>query len=251
MLYCFRTILILGETGTGKSSLCNVLAGRKPTSDLFPVSQGTVSHTQKNVYQSIPFGGDEKFYVTAIDTKGFNDSNKTIDMDVVAEFIASLKRRCVGVNVFGITINESRLDGPIVEIMKLFAELFGDDFWQHCILIFTKYSMDAKTKHKRKQNRGSDDIISDQDFANTFKNNLSKKIPHAKSLPYVFLDSWYDKENSQETNCFKDDLNILTKQLEESDRLETARITENIGPERHNLKEKVLEAIKMFDLSHM
>ena len=246
MLYCFRTILILGETGTGKSSLCNVLAGRKPNSDLFPVSSGTVSCTQKNVYQQIPFGGDEKFYVTAIDTKGFNDSNETINMDVVAKFIASLRRRCVGVNVFGITIHESRLDGPIVEMMKLFGEMFGPNFWKHCILIFTKYSMDRKTLQKRKLNRGPNN-----EFAKTFVKKLSEQLPCTESLPHIFLDTWYDENDRHETKCFQQDLGFLTNKLKNSIRLETARITENIRPEHHELKEKVLEATKMMDEIHI
>ena len=185
--------------------------------------------------------------MTAIDTKGFNDSNKTIDMDVVAEFIASLKRRCVGVNVFGITINERRQDGPIVEIMKLFAELFGDDFWQHCILIFTKHTMDEKSKRKRKQHRKR----SDNDFAETFISNLLKQIPYAGSLPYIFLDSWYDNDEKDETKCFDEGLAVLAKSLNKSNRLETAGITEKINPKRHELKEKVLEATKKLDEIHL
>ena len=98
-MYAFPTILILGETGTGKSSLCNRLAGRGPSSDLYPVSHDTNSCTQTTVFQNIPFNGDHRKYVTAIDTMGFNDPKKDIDIDIIAKFIASLKRRCYAVNV--------------------------------------------------------------------------------------------------------------------------------------------------------
>ena len=83
----------MGETGTGKSSLCNVLAGKDPDSDLFPVSDGTTSCTQENEYQNIKFGGDRRLTVTAVDTKGFNDSSNGIDQVSVADFIAGLRRR--------------------------------------------------------------------------------------------------------------------------------------------------------------
>ena len=247
MLYCFRTILILGETGTGKSSLCNKLAGRGPSSDLFPVSTGPASGTQENVYQQIPFGGDKKFYVTAIDTKGFNDSNNRIDLDTVANFIASLKRRTSIVNVFGITINEFRLDGPIVEMMKLFAEIFGPEFWKHYILIFTKHSMDRKEIKKRIQHRK----MSDNEFAESFISNLIKQIPNAGHIPHIFLDSWCDQNDRHEAKCFDEGLAVLTKCLKTSNYLETANLTEKINPERHELKEKVLEAIKKMDEMHL
>ena len=147
----FRTLLILGETGTGKSSLCNRLAGRDASSDLFPVSSDTDSCTETTVFQNIPFGGDQKKYVTAIDTMGFNDPGKDIDLDIVAKFIASLKMRCYAINIFGIAINgtEPRLNGPLVEMMKLCEEMFGDIFWKQCCLIFTKTSMNAAERKKR------------------------------------------------------------------------------------------------------
>ena len=125
-----------------------MLAGKDPDSDLFPVSDGTSSCTQENEYQNIKFGGERKLTVTAVDTKGFNDSSNGIDQVSVANFIAGLRRRSAIVNVFGITIHETRVDGPIVNMMRLFAELFGPEFWHHCILIFTKCSMDRKAINK-------------------------------------------------------------------------------------------------------
>ena len=110
-----------------------MLAGKDPDSDLFPVSDGTTSCTQENEYQNIKFGGDRKLTVTAVDTKGFNDSSNGIDQVSVANFIAGLMRRSAIVNVFGITIHETRVDGRIVNMMRLFAELFGPEFWHHCI----------------------------------------------------------------------------------------------------------------------
>ena len=55
--------------------------------------------------------------------------------------------------------------------MKLFEEMFGSEFWQHCILIFTKISMDSKEVQKRRKHRQ----MSDDDFAETFK--LSRPRP--------------------------------------------------------------------------
>ena len=154
-----------------------MLAGKGPNSDLFPVSDGTTSCTQENVYQHIKFDGDREFEldVTVIDTKGFDDSNNGIDEDTVADFIASLKLRSAVVNAFGISIHDITLDGPIVKMMKLFACIFGrPQFFQHCILIFTKCSMNKDKMKLREKNRGQCDDV----FAKTFVKKLCAQLDY-------------------------------------------------------------------------
>ena len=249
-MYAFKTLLILGETGTGKSSLCNRLAGLDASSDRFPVSSDTNSCTQTTVFQNIPFGGDEGKYVTAIDTMGFDDPKKDIDFDVIAKFIASLKRRCYAVNVFGITINgmEPRLDGPLVEMLTLCEEMFGDIFWKQCCLIFTKTPMGAAIKKKREKNRK----MSDQAFANKFVNDLVIRLPKATNkVPYVFLDSWFEEfeeeTDNDEKECYMKSFDTIRNLLNNSGKLLTSKINENIKPERKELKRKIVEEAKKID----
>ena len=42
-----KKILIIGKTGTGKSSLCNVITGHQFDAEIFQVSSGALSCTQK------------------------------------------------------------------------------------------------------------------------------------------------------------------------------------------------------------
>ena len=48
-----RKVLAMGKIGTGKSTLCNVLAGREPDADLFPVSSDAVSCTQNTKFADL------------------------------------------------------------------------------------------------------------------------------------------------------------------------------------------------------
>ena len=71
------TLVILGETGTGKSSLCNRMSGFDASSDKFPVSSGPASCTQSAVIQDVTFDADENKPVKLIDTMGSMTLPKT------------------------------------------------------------------------------------------------------------------------------------------------------------------------------
>ena len=51
-----RKIVLIGETGSGKSSLCNVLAGRDVDDDLFPVGHDFSSKTSATTWKEVGSG---------------------------------------------------------------------------------------------------------------------------------------------------------------------------------------------------
>ena len=53
-----KKMLIVGKTGTGKSTLCNVIAGHPPDAEIYPVSEGALSCTQSTQFANIFFGKD-------------------------------------------------------------------------------------------------------------------------------------------------------------------------------------------------
>jgi len=75
-----KKILVIGKTGTGKSTLCNVLAGKEYDADYFKTSSEGKSCTQNTKFKNVFFNGDEKKPVSLIDTMGFDDPTKKIMM---------------------------------------------------------------------------------------------------------------------------------------------------------------------------
>ena len=54
-----KKMLIIGKTGTGKSSLCNVISGHDPNAEIFRVSEGALSCTQATQFANVFFNKDK------------------------------------------------------------------------------------------------------------------------------------------------------------------------------------------------
>ena len=91
------------------------MSGFDASSDKFPVSSGPASCTQSAVIQDVTFNANENKPVRLVDTMGFNDPDKDVDVDVAAKFIAQLKQECDSVSLFGIAINgqSPRIDASL------------------------------------------------------------------------------------------------------------------------------------------
>lgn len=57
------------------------------------------------------------------------------------------------VSAFGIVLNyqEPRLSEQLQDTLKLFSQMFGTEFFKNALLIFTKFSYDKASIHKRKR----------------------------------------------------------------------------------------------------
>ena len=239
-----KTLLIIGKTETGKSALCNRISGQKFNSDIFPVSGEATSFTQSTALGLIQFNGDKEKMIGLIDTIGFDDPNNDTDIKIITELVGKLKNNCSYVNLFGIAVNgqSPRLDGSLVAMIRIFEEMFGEDFWKQCVLIFTRMSMDKKNKRLREKNAGK----SDDDIASEYVKEVEKKFPNSRGtgnmgLRHLFLDACFDEEDEHEEEEFKSSMDNLYKMLSMAPRLNTSEVNENVRSEHGKLKRKIEE----------
>ena len=113
-------IVIVGQTGAGKSTLADVLLGQDPNCNncTFTICAGHDSCTKETKYaQGLWLGEGEKF--TVVDTPGFGDSNND-DSILIDEMMTTLKDQIVGANALVLLINgeEERFDASLQQMLR-------------------------------------------------------------------------------------------------------------------------------------
>lgn len=235
-----KTLLIIGKIGTGKSALCNKIAGLNFDTDAFPVSAEPTSCTQNTVLANVNFNGDQERLMSLIDTMGFDDPDSDTDIKIITELVTTLKNNCSNVNLFGIAVNGQapRLDGSLVAMIKIFEEMFGKAFWNQCVLIFTRMIMSKKEKERRLRAQGK----SDDEFARDYTHEVMKKFPNAnQGLKHLFIDLAYDEKDSSETTAFKEAMEKLYKMVDKAPKLPTSSVNENVHTDHYKLKQELKE----------
>jgi len=232
-----RKLLVIGKTGTGKSSLCNRIAGYPANANIFPVSAAAASCTQSTQFGTVMFGGNNERPLSLIDTIGFDDPNNDTDVKIIAELVDKLKNSCDHVNVFAIAVNGQapRLDGSLVAMIKIFEEMFGEQFWNQCVLIFTRVRMDKKEKRMRLKNTGK----SDDDIAKEYLKVVEGKFPKGGGLQYMYLDACYDEEDEEEEASFKQAMERLYTMVENFPKLPTSQVNEKVESDHGKLKREL------------
>merc|ERR1712037_306971 len=233
-----KKILVIGKTGTGKSSLCNVLCGADHDAALFPVSAEAMSCTQRTFFCEAFFYNNKEEPFSLIDTIGFDDPDKDDDAGIIAELVLKLKHGCDFVNLFIIAVNgqNPRLDGSLLGMIKIFEGMFGQDFWKQVVVLFTRMPMDEKAKKKREKNSKQ----SDDELAQKYMAEVAKRFKHGKQIDYVFLDSCFDKEDPEEKRCFDQAMDKLLNALNAANDLPTSKVQE-VATEKAALRREIAE----------
>lgn len=232
-----KKILVVGKTGSGKSSLCNVLAGDNWNGEKFKVDGGANSCTQKTQFTNGElFGDGEK--VTVIDSVGFDDPDNK-DVQIIGEMVDQLNNNCDFINLFVIVIRgNERVEMSLKTILSVFEGMFGQDFWKQAVVCFTRIRMrktDIENRLESNQNKSDDDMAKD------FLTKIQKSFPSSKDVQWIRLDTHYKKTDENEKKEY-DAATVKVKDLLEKNQSvlsteEIRRLEKKIPAYKQKLKE--------------
>ena len=187
-------IIILGQTGVGKSSVANVLVGRahnydggSNTDGCFAVADGTDPTTTKTCANVGDWLGDPKNdKVTVIDTPGLGDESDE-DQKTINELAKALKNDIKFVHVFLLAFdNRVRWTAHVEEQFRLFEAMFGQDLWDNAVLLGTKWGYSPTDENER------DQAGTTEEKRRRELNQELSRFGRKKDLDMVFIDSYYD-----------------------------------------------------------
>jgi len=208
-------IVIIGETGVGKSSLANVLLGRNHQYDGKGFDDGCFKVAWKNddnpggvittatCHDSGYYLGDESQpKVTVIDTPGFGDEMEA-EVQTINGLVDVLKNKIKEVNVFVICFRESnvRMTKAMLNMLNLFQQMFGKRFWDNAIFEATRWNYHTTNVNKR--NAIEPIPLTEENWTKQFNTILENELGVTRKLGSVFIDSHYNSNYTGEKTAFE------------------------------------------------
>ena len=157
-------ILLVGNTGVGKSSLINALFGE----DIAPVTHGpsATKHELVEEHVATVFGVE----LTIYDTRGLSDPDCRSD-----KIITETKKVCteeVDIVLICYSIIDRMGDESGVRTLHVLAKSFDENIWKKCILVLTKANL---CKHTLKC-EGDELVKSMEEIKHSYTNTIYKYL---------------------------------------------------------------------------
>ena len=118
-------------------------------------------------------------------------------------------------------------------MIAIFEEMFGEQFWNQCVLLFTRITMNGADKKRRVKVTKK----SDNERASEYAKEVEKRFPNSSGgLKYLFLDACYDEDIQEESNHFQESMEELYTMLNSAPKLATSSVNKNVQTENARLQ---------------
>ncbi|XP_024116734.2 GTPase IMAP family member 7 [Oryzias melastigma] len=186
-----RRIVLLGKTGTGKSSLAKTIIGE----DMFKASGSSNSVTSECQSETREVHGRK---ITLVDTPGFFD-NKMCEDDLKSEITKCVTLSSPGVHAFLIVLKVERFTEKEKEVISKIKKLFSKEALRYAVIIFTH-----------------GDQLEDQKIEDFVKENhdLRSLVEECGGRCHVMDNRYWDKERNNEE--VKKLLNTIDKMVQQN-----------------------------------
>jgi energy-coupling factor transporter ATP-binding protein EcfA2 len=186
------TIVIIGETGVGKSTLANAILGKQAFKHFTGLDAGTLKADYSYGYL---FNHPNNPQVRIVDTQGYNDP-KGRDKEHAEQMIKLIKK-FPEVRLFLLVFNGNniRWNAATWDILSLFDKMFPE-FWNNCLIVINFWCENDNDKMRRNLIGRTEGSVRDEIFENLrkrFGKNLYT-IEYLDAIAYLYNDKHPEKQ---------------------------------------------------------
>ncbi|CAG0892348.1 unnamed protein product [Darwinula stevensoni] len=208
-------ICILGVTGTGKSTLGNVLLGFEHDDGEhgFDTSSRVGSSTISVRAMDGFWLGDENRPIRIIDAPGHGDASGR-DLQFRQELVEKLREEGhVDAFIWVKNSQHPRFDKQEAQHLDLLRRMFGGGFFQNMVVVFSRWSFSAEAERRRSRHRQP---IKLEDVKKDFLTSLF--LPHTgyenqDTIPMMAVDAFYDVLDERENAAFEEETMNLWQEI--------------------------------------